>query len=168
MLYETKQYDFEEKIRSFEERNRALEEKLQKAREENEKAVDNSSETRVTAAEIDNETLTAQLRHLQNKINHLEEEMDEVRAQAESDGEALKAKVTKAREAERVAAGNVSSLKTDMKKLNDQAGVARDRIAEVEGALKENQAVLETARADIEGLRGDASVSSWLSICSRL
>ena len=164
-LYETKQYDLEDRIRTLEDRNRSLEEKLQKAREENEKIpTPINPSVRVTAAEIDNETLNAQLKHLQNKLNHLEEELDEVRAQAETDLESWKDKLGKARDAERVMVEQVKSLKVEIARLNEQAGGAKARIKEVEGALKENQLALEGARADIEGLRVEAAVSLRMAV----
>lgn len=159
-LYETKQYDFEDKIRALEEKLRSTEDKLQKAREDLlAKPSSPVQPAQATAAEIDNETLTAQLKHLQTKISHLEEELEDVRVQAEKDEEGWKAKVDRAKEKEREAVDVVKQLRVDVRTLKEGEGKARVRIQELEGALKENQAALEGVRAEIEGLRGESSVS---------
>lgn len=146
-----------------------MEEKLLKVKEERDQAQEalanaatsSSDRTReaVTAAEIDNETLNAQVKHLQNKINHLEEEIEEVRAQAELDADTWQAKVQKAKDGEKKVGEQVVLLKGEISELKIQAGGAKGRIGELEGALKENQAALEVARAEIETLRVEASVS---------
>ncbi|KAK6907893.1 hypothetical protein I203_101894 [Kwoniella mangroviensis CBS 8507] len=161
-LNETKQYELEERVRELEDRNRVLDEKLQKAREEQEKALLPPSPTTrqreaATAAEIDNETLTAQVKHQQNKISLLEEELDDLRSQAENEAEAWRGKLTRSKDAEKASQEQVLGLKDDIKKLNEQLQGAKTRVNELEGALKENQTALEGARAEIEGLRGEAS-----------
>ncbi|WVR06658.1 hypothetical protein IAU60_003690 [Kwoniella sp. DSM 27419] len=164
-LHETKQYELEERVRELEDRNRHLDDKLQRAREEQEKALRPPSPSTLkreaaTAAEIDNETLTAQVKHQQNKIQHLEEELDDLRSQAENDADAWKAKVARAKDGEKAAHEQGTALKEEIKRLNEQAHGARTRVNELEGALKENQAALEGARAEIESLRSDAAEAS--------
>ncbi|WVQ73438.1 hypothetical protein IAR50_003010 [Cryptococcus sp. DSM 104548] len=166
-LNETKQYELEERLRELEDKNRSLDEKLQKAREEQEKSLlPPSPSTRqreaATAAEIDNETLTAQVKHLQNKLNHLEEEVDEARAQAETDAEAWKTKMNRVKESEKAAREEGGVLRTEIKELKEQANGARGKIGELEGALRENQVALEGARAEIEGLRVEASEAAGM------
>ncbi|TYJ58409.1 hypothetical protein B9479_000955 [Cryptococcus floricola] len=166
-LNETKQYELEERLRELEDKNRSLDEKLQKAREEQEKSLlPPSPSTRqreaATAAEIDNETLNAQVKHLQNKLNHLEEEVDEARAQAETDAEAWKSKINRVKESEKAVREEGGVLRTEIKDLKEQANGARGKIGELEGALKENQVALEGARAEIEGLRVEASEAAGM------
>jgi CAP-Gly domain-containing linker protein 1 len=98
------------------------------------------------------------VKHLQNKLNHLEEELEEARLQAETDIESWKAKLAKSRDVEKVVIEQGSNLKAEISKLKEQANGAKGRIGELEGALKENQAALEGARAEIEGLRVEAAV----------
>ncbi|WVQ84231.1 hypothetical protein IAT38_006382 [Cryptococcus sp. DSM 104549] len=160
-LSEAKQYELEEQKRQLEDKLHLLEEKNAKLREERERSLLPPSPTTrqreaATAAEIDNETLTAQVKHLQNKISNLEEEIEEVRAQAESDAEVWKGRVTRAKDGEKAAREEGASLKGEIKELKEQAAGAKARVGELEGALQENQAALEGARAEIEGLRADA------------
>ncbi|ODN93504.1 hypothetical protein L198_05369 [Cryptococcus wingfieldii CBS 7118] len=166
-LNETKQYELEERLRELEDKNRSLDEKLQKAREEQEKSLlPPSPSTRqreaATAAEIDNETLNAQVKHLQSKLNHLEEEVDEARAQAETDAEAWKNKINRVKESEKAVREEGGVLRTEIKELKEQANGARGKIGELEGALKENQVALEGARAEIESLRVEASEAAGM------
>ncbi|WVW85108.1 hypothetical protein I302_107145 [Kwoniella bestiolae CBS 10118] len=161
-LNETKQYELEERVRELEDRNRLLDEKLQKAREEQEKALLPPSPTTrqreaATAAEIDNETLNAQVKHQSNKISHLEEELDDLRSQAENEAEAWKVKLNRSKDSEKATQEQMVGLRDDIKKLNEQLQGAKGRVNELEGALRENQSALEGARAEIEGLRGEAS-----------
>lgn len=163
-LNESKQFELEERIRGLEDKNRSLDEKLQKAREEHERTLlPPSPSTRqreaATAAEIDNETLNAQVKHLQNKLNLLEEELEEARAQAEADMETWKGKMNRVKDGEKVAKEEIVILKTEIKELKEQANGARGKIGELEGALKENHIALEGARAEIESLRTEAAVS---------
>lgn len=172
-LNETKQFELEERIRELEDKNRSLDEKLQKAREEQEKALlPPSPSTRqreaATAAEIDNETLNAQVKHLQNKLNLLEEELEEARAQAETDAETWKGKMNRVKDGEKAAREEIVALKSEIKELKEQANGARGKIGELEGALKENQVALESARAEIEGLRTEAAVSGALIMQSNV
>ena len=85
--------------------------------------------------------------------------MEDARVQAETEVDSWKGKLAKSRDAERVVIDQVTNQKVEVFKLIEQAGGAKARIRELEGALKENQLALEAARADIEGLRGEAAVS---------
>lgn len=163
-LNESKQFELEERIRELEDKNRSLDEKLQKAREEHERILlPPSPSTRqreaATAAEIDNETLNAQVKHLQNKLNLLEEELEEARAQAETDMETWKGKMNRVKDGEKAAREEIVILKSEIKELKEQANGARGKIGELEGALKENHIALEGARAEIESFRTEAAVS---------
>ncbi|KIY32706.1 hypothetical protein I305_04864 [Cryptococcus gattii E566] len=166
-LNESKQFELEERIRELEDKNRSLDEKLQKAREEHERALlPPSPSTRqreaATAAEIDNETLNAQVKHLQNKLNLLEEELEEARAQAETDMETWKGKMNRVKDGEKAAREEIVILKSEIKELKEQANGARGKIGELEGALKENHIALEGARAEIESLRTEAAEAASL------
>lgn len=142
---------------------RELEEKLAKATEEAAAAKANvapaadAKPRAATAAEIDNETLTDQIKHLQSRILHLEEQLEEARGQAETDSDAWMAKLNKSRDAEKAADAELQKSKAEIAKLNGEAAATKERIAELQGALTENQAALESARAEIETLRQDAT-----------
>jgi chromosome segregation ATPase len=160
-LYESEKFKLDDKIRT-------LEEKLAKVREERDQAQElaaqrppspsSRAKAAVSAAEIDNETLNAQVKHLQNKINNLEEELDERRAELESEAESWNQKVQKGREAEKIQVELVKSLRGEIGDYKSQATSAKNRIGELEGALKETQVALEGARAEIETLRVEAAV----------
>ncbi|KAL7420492.1 hypothetical protein Q5752_004442 [Cryptotrichosporon argae] len=115
-----------------------------------------------TAAEIDNETLTAQVKHLQNKIAHLEDDLDDARAQAEQEVEGWAKKYARAKDDVRAGVEEAARLRADIARLNEHAAGARTRMDELQGALRENQAALEAARAEIEALRIDANEASTM------
>ena len=162
-MYEGKVAAAEMQRDEFEDRVRHLEEKVRKMTEEKARAEEAEptsplSRSGQTAAEIDNETLNAQLKHFQNKLTNLEEALEEARAQTESDNEVWKSRLAKSKESERVLQEQLKESKSDVLKLNKEAGGAKNRMGELEVALKENQAALEGARAEIESLRADAAV----------
>lgn len=166
-LYESEKFKLDDKLRT-------LEEKLSKVKEERDQAQElvhqrpASPSTRAreaaSAAEIDNETLNAQVKHLQNKVHNLEEEVDERRAELESEAESWKQKVQKLKDAEKIQVELVKTLRVDIADLKNQNSSAKGRIGELEVALKENQAALEGARAEIETLRVEAGVSNPISL----
>lgn len=84
--------------------------------------------------------------------------------QAESEAEAWRSKVAKAKEGEKTVFEQLQIKSSEITKLSSQANTAKSRIAELEVALKENQAALEAVRAEVEVLRGEASVSGFVSI----
>lgn len=161
-MYESEKFKLDDKIRT-------LEEKLANAREERDAAQElvaqrpPSPSTRAreaaSAAEIDNETLNAQIKHLTNKMHNLEEELDERRAELESEAENWKAKVQKLKDAEKIQVDLVKTLRGEVGDLKSQNSGAKARVTELEVALTENQAALEGARAEIETLRVEAGVS---------
>lgn len=118
------------------------------------------SASRLSAAEIDNETLQTQIVHLQSKISTLEDNLEEARSQLESEAEAWKARLEKARAGEREKSEVARGLKEEIATLQGQAKGAKGRLGEMEGALAEVRVALEGARSEIEGLRGEAAVSS--------
>jgi len=107
--------------------------------------------------------LNAQVKHLQNKVNNLEEELDERRVELDSEAESWKQKVQQVRDAEKIQVELVKSLRGEIGDFKTQTTSAKNRIGELEGALKETQAALEGARAEIETLRVEAAVSVHVS-----
>jgi CAP-Gly domain-containing linker protein 1 len=159
-LYEGKLNEAESQRYELEDKIRVLEEKIRKA-EEKDKAT--AAEAGIssptihqgqTAAEIDNETLHEQIKHLQHKLSSLEELLD---------NDAWKARLAKSKEAEGASKEQIKSLKAEVAQLNKDASGAKGRINELEGALKENRAALEGARAEIESLRSEVAVSDLVS-----
>lgn len=169
-LYEQKLSDQETRSYELEDRIRSLEDKLTKSESERIKLADTlassassssppASALGLSAAEIDNETLSSQITHLQTKVLNLEEHLEEARGQLESEAEAWKARLEKSRTSEKERGEAVRALKEEMGTLQSQAKGAKGRIAEMEGALQEVRAALEGARGEIEGLRSEAAVS---------
>ncbi len=72
--------------------------------------------------------------------------------------ESWRGKLVKSRDAEKAVIEQVANLRREISKMNEQAEGAKGRIGELEGAWKESQTALEAARAEIEGLRGEAAV----------
>lgn len=112
-----------------------------------------------TAAEIDNENLTAQVKHLQNKLSMLEDELEEVRMQAINDAKVADARLAKAKDADRATKEEVARVREEKDSVMRDGVRLKERISELEGALKENAAALEGARAEIESLRVEVAVS---------
>lgn len=111
-----------------------------------------------TAMQIDNETLKEQAVHLQQRIQHLEDQLEESRATAEREEAAIHARITRYKEKD-------SQLKMEVEETRRHAvasakseAAARGRIEELEEALRENSLALEDARAEIECLRTDLTV----------
>ncbi|KAL1408032.1 hypothetical protein Q8F55_004829 [Vanrija albida] len=167
-LNESKQFTFECQIRDLQENLSKKDEEIETLKKADAATADKPSSPRAaTAAEIDNETLTAQVKHLQNRIVSLEEQIDEARSQAESDSNAWQAKYNKTRDSERSGADDLAASKAEVARLNKEAEGATARIAELQGAVKENQSALEAARADIEALRGEATEAESLRIAAQ-
>jgi predicted RNase H-like nuclease (RuvC/YqgF family) len=110
--------------------------------------------------EIDNETLTEQVKHFQSRIANLEEQLDEARSQAETDSDAWQVKYNKAREAETNVHNDLERAKDETKAHEAEVESHKSRITELQGAMKENQTMLEAARAEIESMRAEASAAS--------
>jgi chromosome segregation ATPase len=168
-LNESKQYESELKIRELQAQLATAAEDLARAKEGSEAAaaaLENSSSPKraVTAAEIDNETLTEQVKHQQKRIANLEEQLDEVRGQAEADAEAWQVKYDKACAAERAVIESLEQVRRDLQDRDLDVEEHATRNVELQGAMSEKQRMLEAARADIEALRAEASTASEASI----
>jgi len=81
----------------------------------------------------------------------------------DNEAESWKQKVQQVRDAEKIQVELVKSLRGEIGDFKTQTTSAKNRIGELEGALKETQAALEGARAEIETLRVEAAVSVHVS-----
>ena len=163
-LYESKLGDVNNTRYDLEATIRTLEDKLAKASAIQAEAPSSPATAQreaTTAAEIDNENLTAQVKHLQNKLTMLEDELEEVRMQAINDAKAADTRLAKAKDAERATKEEVVRIKEEKDGVIRDGARLKERICELEGALKENAAALEGARAEIESLRVEVAVSFY-------
>lgn len=112
-----------------------------------------------TATQIENESLKEQLTHLQQKMAQYEDQLDDMRATSEKDEEAINSRITRYRETEAGLRKELSEFTKEIEKLSKAEAIAKLRVAEVEEAFRENDAALENARAEVEGLRTELAVS---------
>ena len=114
-----------------------------------------ASEQKESATAIDNENLKLDLDHARNRLHDLEEQLEDARGQ-------LEAEVSKEKRKRQESGELIEKLKKDIKGLKEAAALAtaeKDRLIrradELEVALRENRATLETERAELEVLRNE-------------
>ena len=148
---ETKRYELEDLVTSLEEQLRA--------------AARPSSPTSLakyasSAAQIENETLQDQVAHLQNKIRTLEEMLEDARAATERDEVVVRERIKRYKDKEEATRNEAAEARKEVERLIRAEEQTRLRLVEVEEAFRENHLTLESARAEIETLRGELVVSS--------
>ena len=154
---EATRYDLEDTVKS-------LEEQLKRQSEPLDPAALTAHAT--MAAQIDNETLKDQVSHLQKKVTNLEEQLDDARLAAERDEQTVMARITRFRETEVLLKKDISAAKAENEEVAKAEAAVRGRVEELTEALRESHAALEDARAEIETLRVDVSVSILLFRCT--
>ena len=112
-----------------------------------------------TAAQIDNETLREQVAHLQQRISHLEDQLEDAQVLVEREEEAAKTRITRYKEKDTQRHQELEELRLLATSAAKSESTARTRVEELEEALRENTTTLEDARAEIESLRTDLTVS---------
>jgi hypothetical protein len=115
-----------------------------------------------TAAQIDNETLREQVAHFQQRIQHLEDQLEEAQAAAEREEAAVKTRLTRYKEKDTQRQQELEEARQLAATAAKSETTAKTRIEELEEALRENTAALEDARAEIEALRTDLTVSYFV------
>jgi CAP-Gly domain-containing linker protein 1 len=155
---------YEERISAFEAERydsealvQALEEKLRVASYQ--PSPEELSKQASTAAQIDNETLKEQVTHLQQRISHLEDQLEDAQALVEREEEATKVRIARYKEKDTQRQQELEELRHLATSATKSDSAARTRVEELEEALRENTAALEDARAEIESLRTDLTVS---------
>jgi predicted RNase H-like nuclease (RuvC/YqgF family) len=113
-----------------------------------------------SAAEIDNETLTEQVQHLQRKISMMEDIIEDSRANAEKEESNLLERMKRLKEKEENMKKEVTEGKKDVERMARAEEQARARVEEIEEALRESRYALEEARLETEGLRTELAVSA--------
>lgn len=112
-----------------------------------------------SAAQIDNETMKEQAQHLQKKIASLEDMLEDARAAAERDEATVLERIKRYKDKEELLKKEASDCKKEIERLSRSEDLAKQRLSESEEAFRENAVTLENARAEIEVLRGELSVS---------
>lgn len=120
-----------------------------------------SSATRFTsaAAEIDNEALREQVQHLQSKIVLLEDQLEDARVAFDNEESAVRERIKRYKDREDNLKKEIGEGKKEIESVLKTEASARQRVEEMEEALRENTVALENARAEIEGLRNEVTVS---------
>jgi len=112
-----------------------------------------------SATQIDNETLRDQVQHLQKKSVKLEEQLEETRATLERDVSTYQDKITRLRLEEEQRKRDLVLKTKEVDQLLKSERNARNRVEEIEEALRESTVALENARGEVEALRAELTVS---------
>ncbi|RXW17083.1 hypothetical protein EST38_g8770 [Candolleomyces aberdarensis] len=108
-----------------------------------------------SAAEIDNETLTEQVQHLQRKILGMEEDMEEAQANAEKEKGELFERMKRLKDREESVRKELAEAKKELDKSAREKDEASAKLDETEVALEDSKYRLEEARVETERLRND-------------
>jgi CAP-Gly domain-containing linker protein 1 len=157
-LYEERLSNSEAHRYELEDAVKSLEDQVKKSSEPISPAVIAARAT--TAAQIDNQTLHEQVTHLQKKVTTLEEQLDDARSAQERDEQAVMARITRFRDNEIQFRKDLAEARRQNDEISKAEVVARARVEEVTEALRESDLALEDARAEIETLRVEVSVSA--------
>ncbi|KAG6329689.1 hypothetical protein ID866_9400 [Astraeus odoratus] len=114
---------------------------------------------RVTATEIDNETLRDQVQHLQKKLSVVEDALEDVRASSEREEACMREKIRRLKEREDEMRNELNEGRKNVEHILKAEAQAKRRIEEVEEALRESTLALQNAQAEIETLRSDAAAA---------
>jgi chromosome segregation ATPase len=156
-ILEESKSDLRQQTFNQSERIRELEDTLAAAQQANQAQA--AGEAEGEAAKINRENAEAQIAHLQNRADSLEEQLQQMQLDAQRADEMAKKFSDKAKESDRRLREDLAASREEMAELREQSGKARARTAEVERALKDNGTALEAARAEVERLRSDLAVS---------
>jgi CAP-Gly domain-containing linker protein 1 len=165
-VFEAERYDTETLVQS-------LEEKLKTA--SHQPSHEEMAEQVSTAAQIDNETLKEQVAHFQQRIQHLEDQLEEAQVAAEREEAAIQNRIGRYKEKDSQRQQELEEARRLAANTAKLEAAAKARIEELEAALRENTTALEDARAEIESLRTDLTVSQigcvfcqWLILYYRI
>ncbi|KZT11066.1 uncharacterized protein LAESUDRAFT_693618 [Laetiporus sulphureus 93-53] len=121
----------------------------------------------ITAVEIDNEALREQVQHLQKRIAALEDQLEDAHATLEKEEAAAHERMVQFTDREDGLHKELAAAKEETQQVIRSEKTARQRIEELDEALRESKVALENARAEIEGLRSEiADLESINSIAS--
>ncbi|KAF9529334.1 hypothetical protein CPB83DRAFT_765141 [Crepidotus variabilis] len=153
-LYEERLSDAKTERYELEHRISSLESRLQSALE-GASTQDQSSQQASSAAQIDNETLRDQVQHLQRKSAKLEEQLEDSRAALERDVSTYQERIGRIRQEEEQRKRDLVVKSREMDQLLKSEAHARNRVEEIEEALRESTVALENARGEVETFRAE-------------
>lgn len=113
----------------------------------------------LSATQIDNETLHEQVLHLQRKISTMEDVVRDAHASSEKDELALRERMKRLKEKEEGMKKELNDGRKEIERMSKSETSARIRVEEIEEALRECTVALENARAEVEILRAELTVS---------
>ena len=114
-----------------------------------------------SATQIDNETLREQVLHLQRKISTMEDIIEDAHAMSEKEEVALRERMKSLREKEDGMKKELNDGRKEVERMVKSEAAARNRVEEIEEALRESTVALENARAEVEGLRAELAVRNF-------
>jgi CAP-Gly domain-containing linker protein 1 len=117
-----------------------------------------------SATQIDNETLREQVLHLQHKISAMEDIIEDAHAMSEKEEVVLRERMKSLKEKEDGMKKELNEGRKDVERMVKSEAAARNRVEEIEEALRESTVALENARAEVEGLRTELAVSDLYGI----
>lgn len=118
-----------------------------------------ASRSASSATQIDNETLRDQVHHLQRKISTMEDVIEDARAASEKEEAAFRERMRRLKEKEDAMKKELSEGRKEVDRMTTSELTARNRVEEIEEALRESTVALENARAEVEALRAEIAVS---------
>jgi len=119
-----------------------------------------------TMVQIENEGLQDQVVHLQKKVSTLEDMLEDSRASAEKEETLIRDRMRRVKEKEDAMKKEIGDSRKEVERVLKAEAAARNRVEEIEEALRESTIALENAQAEIEGLRADLDVSVHLPLRS--
>ncbi|KAH9935437.1 uncharacterized protein B0H18DRAFT_975714 [Fomitopsis serialis] len=143
---DTRRYELEDLVANLEEQLRTQTQPLSPLAAQRQAA---------SAVEIDNESLREQVQHLLKRIGMLEDQLEEAHTTFDREEAAVRERVKRYKEREENMRKELAESKKQVDQVAKSEGAARQRVEEMEEALRENTVALENARAEIEGLRNE-------------
>ncbi|KAA1472859.1 hypothetical protein DENSPDRAFT_779052 [Dentipellis sp. KUC8613] len=142
---EAKRYELEDSVTSLQEQ----------LRQQTETPSPSGVEFTSYAAQIENETLREQIRHLQRKVAELDDMLEDSRTIADKEEAALRDKIRRHRDKEEILRKQHVESQAELERVLKSEAHVRSRLDEIEEAFREGTVALENARAEIETLRSE-------------
>jgi CAP-Gly domain-containing linker protein 1 len=112
-----------------------------------------------SATQIDNETLRDQVHHLQRKVATMEDILEDAHATSEKEEAVLRERMKRLKDKEEAMKKELNEGRKEVERMFKSEVSARSRVEEIEEALRESTVALENARAEVEILRAELTVS---------
>ncbi|KAF8161020.1 hypothetical protein B0H34DRAFT_362767 [Crassisporium funariophilum] len=120
-----------------------------------ERSQDSISQVTSSATQIDNESLQEQVRYLSEKSAMLEEKLEDARAALAKDERSYTSRIEQLQHDDKQRKRELGTKTKEVEQLMKSEAFARNRVEEIEEALRESTVALETARGEVEVLRAE-------------